>query len=284
VLKLEFSLEEEETQADQLKQQLQQSQQQLQQALRERDTARAAAATAATIGSASSLTAAAVAAAAGNAGGDAAAAAAAGGPSTPKGPGALHVALPPINTAAAPGIFDACSDDGWASTPTVDSLLPKIVALWDELYVPLVYRSRFFLCFRGREVFYYEVEARRLEWKRSQMLQGALDEPQMLARGSYGLDGGGGASTPPGRAPPMGPNGTPRPLSAAAAAGLTASSSSFGGMRRRSKELDKAARYVCVMAVWLGRVPCYGSLRFVDGACLLVCVFGGGVYPVHPSC
>ena len=53
------------------------------------------------------------------------------------GPGALHVALPPINTAAAPGIFDACSDDGWASTPTVDSLLPKIVALWDELYVPL---------------------------------------------------------------------------------------------------------------------------------------------------
>lgn len=245
VLKLEFSLEEEETQADQLKQQLQQTQQQLQQALRERDTAQAAAATAAAMGApagATSSTAAAVAAAAGNAGGDAAAAAAAGGPSTPKGAGALHVALPPINTAGAQGIFDACSDDGWASTPTVDSLLPKIVALWDELYVPLVYRSRFFLCFRGREVFYYEVEARRLEWKRSQMLQGALDEPQMLARGSYGLDGGGGASTPPGRAAPMGPNGTPRPLSAAAAAGLTASSSSFGGMRRRSKELDKAAR------------------------------------------
>lgn len=243
VLKLEFSLEEEETQADQLKQQLQQTQQQLQQALRERDTARAAAATAAAMGApagATPSTAAAVGAAASNAGGDAAAAAA-GGPSTPKGPGALHVALPPINTAAAPGIFDACSDDGWASTPTVDSLLPKIVALWDELYVPLVYRSRFFLCFRGREVFYYEVEARRLEWKRSQMLQGALDEPQMLARGSYGLEGG-GANTPPGRAAPMGPNGTPRPLSAAAAAGLTASSSSFGGMRRRSKELDKAAR------------------------------------------
>lgn len=237
VLKLEFSLEEEETQADQLKQQLQQTQQQLQQALRERDTARAAAATAATMAGpagAPSAAAAAVAAAA-TAGGDGAQA---GGPTTPRGPGALHVNLPPISTAAAPGIFDACSDDGWASTPTVDSLLPKIVALWDELYVPLVYRSRFFLCFRGREVFYYEVEARRLEWKRSQMLQGALDEPTMLARGSYGLEG---SSTPTGRAA-TGPNGTPRPLSAAAAAGLTASSSSFGGMRRRSKELDKAAR------------------------------------------
>jgi hypothetical protein len=237
VLKLEFSLEEEETQADQLSQQLEQTQLQLQQALRERDTARAAAATAAAMAApAGGSASAAAVAAASNAGGDAAQA---GGPSTPKGPGALHVNLPPINTAAAQGIFDACSDDGWASTPTVDSLLPKIVALWDELYVPLVYRSRFFLCFRGREVFYYEVEARRLEWKRSQMLQGALDEPTVLGRGSYGLDG---SSTPTARGA-TGPNGTPRPLSAAAAAGLTASSSSFGGMRRRSKELDKAARW-----------------------------------------
>lgn len=230
-------MEEEETQADQLKQQLQQTQQQLQQALRERDTVRAAAATAATMAVPAGCSASAAAvAAASNAGGDAAQA---GGPSTPKGPAALHVNLPPINTAAAQGIFDACSDDGWASTPTVDSLLPKIVALWDELYVPLVYRSRFFLCFRGREVFYYEVEARRLEWKRSQMLQGALDEPTVLGRSSYGLDG---CSTPTARGA-TGPNGTPRPLSAAAAAGLTASSSSFGGMRRRSKELDKAARW-----------------------------------------
>jgi len=237
VLKLEFTLEEEENQSDHLQQQLQQTQQQLQQALRERDATRAAA-TPAVAASGPSCTAAGTNAAASTAAGCEAPGSAA--PTTPRGPGALHVALPPINTAAA-GIFDACSDDGWASTPTVDSLLPKIVALWDELYVPLVYRSRFFLCFRGREVFYYEVEARRLEWKRSQMLQGATEEPSMsqLARGSYGLDGG---STPTARGP-TGPNGTPRPLSAAAAAGLTASSSSFGGMRRRSRELDKAARW-----------------------------------------
>jgi hypothetical protein len=245
VLKLEFSLEEQETNADQAQQQLLQTQQQLQQALRERDAARAAAASAGNTAmlSGGSFTAAGAVAAASNATGDGAAAgAAAGTAGTPRtGPGALHVALPPINTAAAPGIFDACSDDGWASTPTVDSLLPKIVALWDELYVPLAYRSRFFLCFRGRELFYYEVEARRLEWKRSQMLQGA-DEPLGLARGSYGLDGASTPTTQRGGA--TGPNGTPRPLSAAAAAGLTASSTSFGGMRRRSKELDKAARWV----------------------------------------
>lgn len=230
MLKLEFSLEEQETNADQL-------QQQLQQALRERDAARAAASAPNIPPSGGSFTAAGTVAAASSAAGDGAAGAA-GASSTPRA-GALHVNLPPINTAA--GIFDACSDDGWASTPTVDSLLPKIVALWDELYVPLAYRSRFFLCFRGREVFYYEVEARRLEWKRSQMLEGAMDEPLGLARGSYGLDG---ASTPTAaqQRGPVGPNGTPRPLSAAAAAGLTASSSSFGGMRRRSKALDKAAR------------------------------------------
>jgi hypothetical protein len=236
VLKLEFSLEEEETKVDTL-------QAQLQTTLRERDTARAAAASAVNMAAAATggpCGAAGAIAAASNAGCEGADPS--GAPTTPQGPGTLHVALPPINTAAAAGIFDACSDDGWASTPTVDTLLPKIVALWDELYVPLVYRSRFFLCFRGREVFYYEVEARRLEWKRSQMLQGAIDEPSMqLGRGSFGLDGN---NTPKARGP-TGPNGTPRPLSAAAAAGLTASSSSFGGMRRRSKELDKAARWVC---------------------------------------
>ena len=55
----------------------------------------------------------------------------------------LNVTLPPLNTQGGNmAFFDAVSDDGWASTPTVDSLLPKIVALWDELYVPLAYRSR----------------------------------------------------------------------------------------------------------------------------------------------
>jgi TolA-binding protein len=257
VLKLEFSLEEEEGRAGQLQAQAQSLQQQLAQAARERDAARAAAAAA---------TAAAVAATAaagpGPAGAGSSSGAAAGlGGSDAAGAGGgvsgLNVTLPPLNTQGGNmAFFDAVSDDGWASTPTVDSLLPKIVALWDELYVPLAYRSRFFLCFRGRELFYYEVEARRLEWKRSQMLAGSPDDPPGwqeqqqqpgFGRRSFGGgQGGDGASTPM-----AGGRGgtTPRPLSAAAAAGLTASSSSLGGLRRRSKELDRAARWVHAAAV-----------------------------------
>lgn len=162
-------------------------------------------------------------------------------------------ALPAINTSPPLlGIFDACSDDGWASTPTVDSLLPKIVALWEELYVPLAYRSRFFLSFRGREVFYYEVEARRLEWKRSQMLAGATEESSWaeqqssnashLGRGSYGFGESGAPGTPTGGRG----GGTPRPRTSASAAAALTASSSFGGIRRRSKQLDKAARWVVV--------------------------------------
>jgi hypothetical protein len=41
----------------------------------------------------------------------------------------------------------------------LQTLLPKIVELWERLHVPLVHRSRFFLAFRGRETFYYEVRA-----------------------------------------------------------------------------------------------------------------------------
>jgi hypothetical protein len=47
-------------------------------------------------------------------------------------------------------------------------LLPKIAELWDTLHVPLLYRSRFFLAFRGRETFYFEAEHRRLTWLRSE--------------------------------------------------------------------------------------------------------------------
>jgi hypothetical protein len=231
VLKLEFSLEEEEGRVIELQQQLQQSQQ------REREAVRAAAAAAST------------AAAAGSApSSSAAAGAAADVSSAVAGMGAPGV-LPAINTSPPLlGIFDACSDDGWASTPTVDVLLPKIVALWEELYVPLAYRSRFFLSFRGREVFYYEVEARRLEWKRSQMLAGATEESSWaeqqssnashLGRGSYSYGEGGGPGTP------TAGRGTPRPMTSASAAAALTASSSFGGIRRRSRQLDKAARWV----------------------------------------
>jgi hypothetical protein len=235
VLKLEFSLEEEEGRVIELQQQLQQSQQREREAVR---AAAAAASTAAAAGSAPSSSAAAGAAADGT---SAAAAAGMGAPGV----------LPAINTSPPLlGIFDACSDDGWASTPTVDSLLPKIVALWEELYVPLAYRSRFFLSFRGREVFYYEVEARRLEWKRSQMLAGATEESSWaeqqssnashLGRGSYGYGEGGGPGTP------TAGRGTPRPMTSASAAAALTASSSFGGIRRRSRQLDKAARWVMV--------------------------------------
>lgn len=62
--------------------------------------------------------------------------------------------------------------DSWADSPTVEvsappeplllieilqSMLPKIVDLWEELHVPLSRRSRFYLAFRGGELFYYEV-------------------------------------------------------------------------------------------------------------------------------
>jgi hypothetical protein len=115
-------------------------------------------------------------------------------------------------------IFDT-QEDGWASTPTQETLLPKIVALWDELYVPLVYRSRFFLAFRGREVFYYEVEHRRLEWKRAAMQRHANNEAD------YDMESIPG--TPNTRV------GTPSRAS---------TSGAWGNTHRRNKQLDKAAR------------------------------------------
>ena len=44
----------------------------------------------------------------------------------------------------------------------MQTLLPRIVQLWEDLQVPLVHRSRFYLAFKGRETFYYEAEHRRL--------------------------------------------------------------------------------------------------------------------------
>ena len=44
----------------------------------------------------------------------------------------------------------------------LQELLPRIVALWHALHVPLVHRSRFYLAFQGREAFYFESEHRRL--------------------------------------------------------------------------------------------------------------------------
>ena len=51
----------------------------------------------------------------------------------------------------------------------LQNLLPKIVELWHKLHVPLIHRSRFYLAFRGREVFYFEAEKRRLTWLQSEM-------------------------------------------------------------------------------------------------------------------
>jgi hypothetical protein len=43
---------------------------------------------------------------------------------------------------------------------TPDTLLPRIIELWHELHVPLAYRSRFYLTFRTKELFYSELEHR----------------------------------------------------------------------------------------------------------------------------
>ena len=51
----------------------------------------------------------------------------------------------------------------------VQTLLPRIVQLWQDLHVPLVHRSRFYLAFRGRETFYYEAEHRRLIHQQTQV-------------------------------------------------------------------------------------------------------------------
>lgn len=85
------------------------------------------------------------------------------------------------------GFYDG-DDNHWASNPTTDTLMPQIIRLWEELYVPLAYRSRFYLAFRGRELFYYEVEFRRLEWKRSHMHQSDGGGSQELDRAARHLD------------------------------------------------------------------------------------------------
>lgn len=53
---------------------------------------------------------------------------------------------------------------------THQTLLFKIVVLWDALHVPLIHRSRFYLAFRGRELFYFEAEHRRLSHLQGQLL------------------------------------------------------------------------------------------------------------------
>ena len=51
----------------------------------------------------------------------------------------------------------------------MQTLLPRIVQLWEDLQVPLVHRSRFYLAFKGRETFYYEAEHRRLIHQQTQV-------------------------------------------------------------------------------------------------------------------
>ncbi len=52
---------------------------------------------------------------------------------------------------------------------STQTLMPLICDLWDKLYVPLVYRSRFFMHFRGQKPIYLEMEHRRLEWRYSKV-------------------------------------------------------------------------------------------------------------------
>ncbi|KAK9847039.1 hypothetical protein WJX84_002496 [Apatococcus fuscideae] len=100
-------------------------------------------------------------------------------PVTPQGEG------PSFRTPGLPGRLnlhrptpsDSSPDqDSWAAPPSIEILLPKVVALWEELFVPLVHRSRWFLAFRGSEVFYYETEHRRLQHLRTVMGVSSADD------------------------------------------------------------------------------------------------------------
>lgn len=64
--------------------------------------------------------------------------------------------------------FDEAEEEWGKETP--ESLMTAILTLWHELHIPLSYRSRFYLGFKGKELFYFELEHRRLEWQRSQQL------------------------------------------------------------------------------------------------------------------
>eukprot|EP00891_Asterochloris_glomerata_P003556 jgi/Astpho2/3556/fgenesh1_pg.00057_%23_33_t len=88
-----------------------------------------------------------------------------GGPPAAVSPDVGSGALPPrrvplLNLPRRVGIKD--SIDVAAALQAAQELLPRIVALWHALHVPLVHRSRFYLAFQGREAFYFESEHRRL--------------------------------------------------------------------------------------------------------------------------
>ncbi|KXZ54627.1 hypothetical protein GPECTOR_4g692 [Gonium pectorale] len=63
-------------------------------------------------------------------------------------------------------------DSDWNDPPTSSSLLMEICDLWHQLYVPLGYRSRFFLLFRHKELLYLQMEQCRLT-NRLQQLRNA---------------------------------------------------------------------------------------------------------------
>lgn len=46
----------------------------------------------------------------------------------------------------------------WGRQPSVDELLSNIVKLWNEMHVPLLTRSQFWLTHQGKDVFYYMAE------------------------------------------------------------------------------------------------------------------------------
>jgi hypothetical protein len=66
-------------------------------------------------------------------------------------------------------IFDGSDGtDGWSRDP--ETLLPLIFTAWDELQVPLLYRSRFYLDFSNKneddKMFFYRMEKEKLELRK----------------------------------------------------------------------------------------------------------------------
>lgn len=70
----------------------------------------------------------------------------------------------------------------------MQGLLQRIVSLWEELHIPLMHRSRFYLAFRGREMFYFDAEKRRLEYLKNKMGNPEDPNPALAqkARREYG--------------------------------------------------------------------------------------------------
>lgn len=70
--------------------------------------------------------------------------------------GATSLTLSPANLEARH--FVDTDHSAWDELPSVQTLLPSILALWHELHVPLLTRSQFLIAHQAKDVFYFMAE------------------------------------------------------------------------------------------------------------------------------